>query len=167
MGFLRLAVVFSLLFVFSGCAPQYPSGDGRGGSSREDPPEAEGKILSASTGDVRGGPVPGLPRPPGAVRVGYSEGRADGLALVRAEYLTKKGPGAVREFYRDAFGARDWRVANVEYSTGDWAFLALRGEREAEVVIKPHGGGSEVGIEFSEPAAGGQEARSSVGGSKR
>jgi hypothetical protein len=130
---------------------------------------SEGKTLSASipAQDARGEPVPGLPRSPGSVRVGYSEREADGLVLVRTSYLTRERAGAVREFYRGVFGAEGWQVANVEYSGDGWHFLVLRGDLEADVEVLPRDGGSEIKIELSGPAGGPQEFWASAGGSKR
>ncbi len=138
----------------SGTAPQ-------GGTGGEGP---AGEILSASipARDARGEPVPGLPRPPGSVRTGYSEREAGGLALVSAAYLTGERPDAVRGFYRGVFGAEGWQVANVEYAGDGWHFLVLRGDTEAEVKVLPRGVGSEVGVELSGPGA-----QASAGGSKR
>jgi len=130
---------------------------------------SEGKTLSASipARDTRGEPVPGLPRHPGSVRVGYSEEKVDGLMLVRAAYLTRERPDEVRGFYRGVFRARGWQVANVEYTGDVWHFLVLRGGREAGVEVLPRGGSSEVKIELSGPAVGVQESGASAGGSKR
>ena len=136
-----------------------------GATSQEKGPE--GRTLSASmpAEDVRGEPVPGLPRHPGSVRTGYSESRKDGLVLVLAAYLAEEKPGAVSGFYRDSFRSGGWEVANVEYSDG-WRFLVLCGRREAEVTVSRRGGGSEVEIELSRPARV-QEGAPSAGGSKR
>jgi len=130
---------------------------------------SEGKTLTASipARDARGEPVPGLPRHPGSVRVGYSEEKVDGLMLVRAAYLTRERPDAVRGFYRRVFRAGGWQVANVEYTGDVWHFLVLRGSREAGVEVLPRGGSSEVKIELSGPAGGAQESGASAGGSKR
>ena len=129
----------------------------------------EGKALSASmpAKDVRGEPIPVLPRYPGSVRVAYSDSRAEGLVVVRARYLSEKPPGAVRDYYDGVFRSGGWRLANVEYSDGAWFFLGVRGEREAGVEVSPRGGGSTVGVEFSRPPAGDQEDRASAAGSKR
>lgn len=161
-----LAVCFWTLSFF-GCVPSDRTADGGPGPQRGD---AQGETLSASipARDARGEPIPSLPRYPGSVRTAYSEDEADGLALVRAEYLTGEKPGAVNGFWRDAFRSGSWQVANVEYSDGAWDFVVLRGEREAEVGVLPRDGGSEVRVEVSVPAGGvAQEGRPSAGGSKR
>ncbi len=101
------------------------------------------------------------------MRTGYSREEADGLALVRAAYLARERPDAVRGFYRGVFGAEGWQVANVEYSGDVWHFLVLRGNMEAGVEVAPRDGGSEVEIELSGPAGGAQELSASAGGSKR
>ena len=176
-GVSTTALVFLALFLAAGCAAPTraahdgpASGDGRsvGTSSRMERTGAkpEGETLSASipAEDARGEPVPGLPRQPGSVRVGYSEREAGGLILVRAAYLTREGPDAVRRFYRGVFREEEWQVANVEYSDDGWHFLVLRGVREAGVEVLPRGGGSEVKVELSGPAQG---FGASAGGSKR
>ncbi|HEY9421462.1 MAG TPA: hypothetical protein VIW92_08610, partial [Thermoanaerobaculia bacterium] len=104
---------------------------------------------------------------PGSVRTGYSREKVDGLALVRAAYLAKAGPDAVRGFYRGVFREAGWQMANVEYAGDVWHFLVLRGDLEAGVEVAPRDGGSEVEIELSGPAGGAQEPSASAGGSKR
>ncbi len=143
----------------SGTAPEGGTGAG----------DARGEILSASiqARDARGEPVPGLPRPPGSVRTGYSEREAGGLVLVRAAYLTGERPDAVRAFYRGVFRAEGWQVANVEYSGGGWHFLVLRGDMEAKVKVLPRDGGAEVEIGLSGAGGGAQDSPASAGGSKR
>jgi hypothetical protein len=129
----------------------------------------KGETLSASipAEDARGEALPGLPRPPGSVRTGYSREKANGLALVRAAYLAKEGPDAVRGFYRGVFREGGWQMANVEYAGDVWHFLVLRGDLEAGVEVAPRDGGSKVEIELSGPAGGAQELWVSAGGSKR
>lgn len=181
-GVPALAVFFASFSLLLGCAPPGPSAQGETTPrlegqrlARATPQEettegaSEGKTLSASipAEDARGEPVPGLPRPPGSVRVGYSEREADGLVLVRTEYLTTERAEAVRGFYRGVFGAEGWQVANVEYSGDGWHFLVLRGDLEAEVEVLPRDGGSEATIGLSGPAGGAQESGASAGGSKR
>lgn len=120
----------------------------------------EGKALSSSipAQDARGEPVPGLPRHPGSVRVGYSEKETDGLMLVRAAYLTRERPDVVRGYYRSVFRAGEWQVANVEYRGKVWHSLVLRGDREAGVEVLPRDGGSEVKIELTGPAGRAQDS---------
>lgn len=128
-----------------------------------------GKTLSAiiPQEDARGEPVPWLPRPPGSVRVGYSEREDGGLVLLSASYLTVQKTDAVLGFYRGVFAAEGWQVANVEYSGGGWHFLVLREDLEAKVKVLARDGGSEAGVELSGPAGGAQESWASAGGSKR
>ncbi len=179
---LALAAVLASLLL-SGClptgqaAPDVPAprleGQRLSGTSPEGGTGAEGAkggTLSASipARDARGEPVPGLPRPPGSVRTGYSEREAGGLVLVSAAYLTGERPDAVRGFYRGVFGAEGWQVANVEYSGDGWHFLVLRGDMEAKVKVLPRDGGSEVEIDLSGAGSGGaQDSPASAGGSKR
>ena len=181
-GVPALVFVLASLSLSLGCVPPDPS------TQDETPPGLEGqrlagtvpkeeatgegsggKTLSASipARDARGEPVPGLPRPPGSVRAGYSEREANGLVLVRTSYLTTEGADAVREFYRGVFGAEGWQVANVEYSGDGWHYLILRGDLEAEVDVLSRDGGSEAKVELSGPAGRPQESWASAGGSKR
>lgn len=177
-----LAVVLASLSLSFGCAPPdgtTPRMEGQrlaGAIPQEATPQegnageaSEGETLSASipAEDARGEALPGLPRPPGSVRTGYFREEADGLALVRAAYLARERPDAVRGFYRGVFREDGWQVANVEYSGDIWHFLVLRGNREAGVEVAPRDGGSEVEIELSGPAGGAQEPSASAGGSKR
>jgi hypothetical protein len=182
-GTRAVAVVLVSLLLSVGCLPQDravwvgmapPRLDGErlaGASPREakagDNPAGETRAADIPEEDVRGEPVPWLPRPPGSVRVGYSEKEADGLTLVRASYLTTEKADAVLGFYRGLFAAEGWQVANVEYAGGGWHFLVLRGDLEAKVKVRERDGGSEAGIELSGPAGGGQGAWASAGGSKR
>ena len=181
-GVQATAIVLTSLFLSFGCVPPGPSAQdetaprlegqqlaGATSQGKTTGEGSEGKTLSASipAHDARGEPLPGLPRYPGSVRVGYSEKEADGLALVRAGYLTEEGSDPVRGFYRGVFRAEGWQVANVEYSEDGWHFLVLRGGREAGVEVLPRDGGSEVKIEISGPAGGSQESGASAGGSKR
>ena len=171
------AVLVSLLL--SGClppgqaAPDAPAprleGQRLSGTAPEGGTGARGETLSASipARDARGEPVPGLPRPPGSVRTGYSEREAGGLVLVSAAYLTGERPDAVRGFYRGVFGAEGWQVANVEYPGDGWHFLVLRGDMEAKVKVLPRDGGSEVEVDLSGAGSGAQDSPASAGGSKR
>ena len=181
-GVPALAVVVASFSLSFGCIPpDPPAQDGTA-------PRLEGQRLAGATPqqettgddpgdrtlsvsiparDARGEPVPGLPRPPGSVRVGYSEAQADGLVTVRAAYLTGARADAVLGFYRGAFDEEGWQVANVEYSGDGWHFLVLRRGREAEVDVLARDGGFEVKIALSGPAGRAQESWASTGGSKR
>jgi hypothetical protein len=102
--------------------------------------------------DVAGGEISGLPRYPGSVRVEYERGRRGGLEIVRTRYLTRDGLDAVRGYYRGVFRAQGWEVANVEFYEDEWTFLAIHGEREADVEIEAHEGDvTDMDIELSEP----------------
>ena len=178
-GVPALAVVLASLSLTFGCVPSAqdettPSLEGQrlAGAAPRGETTGEGsggKTLSASipARDARGEPVPGLPRPPGSVRAGYSEREANGLVLVRTSYLTREGADAVREFCRGVFGAEGWQVANVEYSGDGWHYLILRGDLEAEVEVLSRDGGSEANVELSGPVGRAQGTWASAGGSKR
>jgi hypothetical protein len=112
-------------------------------------PEPVGRIPSE---DVPGAEISGLPRYPGSVRVEYERGQREGLKVVRARYLTRDGLDAVRGFYRGVFRTEGRKVANVEFSENRWTFLVVDGEREANIMIEPHGRDvTRVDIEVSEP----------------
>jgi hypothetical protein len=178
---LALAVVLSCLLLLLGFTTANRAAEEVPGATRDDhrpvtttspPPRdgPQGKVLSNSVRkkEVRGKPIPGLPRPPGSVRVGYAEDRSNGLTTARTEYASGMGPEGVRGFYRDVFRSGNWDVANVEYSGGDWYFLVARGGREASVEVSPRGGGSRVVVEALGPAEGaGQDDWTPADGSKR
>lgn len=101
--------------------------------------------------DVPGADVPSLPRYPGSVRVEYERGERDGLVLTRARYLTRENRDVVRGFYRGIFRAREWTVANVEFSEDRWEFFVVQGEREARVGIESRSPGTAVDVRSSSP----------------
>ena len=102
--------------------------------------------------DVPGGEISDLPRYPDSVRVEYERGQREGFKLARARYLSRDGLDDVRGFYRDVFRTKGWKVANVEFSEDRWTFLVVHGEREANIIIEPHGRGvTRVDVESSEP----------------
>ena len=101
--------------------------------------------------DIPGEEVPGLPRYPGSVRVGYERGERDGLAVVRARYLTTEDLDAVRGFYRGVFRSEGWAEADADFSGGEWTFHVTDDEREATVRISALGPSVETIIELSEP----------------
>lgn len=171
-----VAALSSVLLVFGFAAATRPTHDAPRPTTGE--PDAgiasvaaphrmpEGGTLSASAKDAAGKPVVGLTRFPGSVSVAYSEKRANGLAVARAGYPAEGRPGAVRDFYADAFRAGGWTMANIEYRGGEWYLLAARGGQEAVVEVASRGGRSRVCVEVSRPLAGFQEG-GSTGGSKR
>ncbi len=102
--------------------------------------------------DVPGKDVLDLSRYPGSVRVEYEHEEQDLLRFTRVRYLSHAGGDVIRAFYRGVFRAEGWKVANVEFSKGEWTFLVVQGEREAEVRIGAHRRGvTMVVIESSEP----------------
>lgn len=108
--------------------------------------------MSLPAKDVPGKDVPALPRYPGSVRVEYERKEQDLLGFTRIRYLSHARLDVIRGFYRGVFRAEGWKVVNVEFSEGQWTFLVVHGEREANVIIEPHGqDATRVDIEFSEP----------------
>lgn len=101
--------------------------------------------------DVPGEEVPGLPRYPDSVRVGYERAERSGLALIRARYLTTERLDTVRGFYRGVFRSEGWTEADADFSGGEWTFQVTDGEREATVRISTLGPSVETIIELSEP----------------
>jgi hypothetical protein len=89
--------------------------------------------------DVPGRDVPELPRYPNSVRVEYERNEQDLLVFTRVRYLSHARVEVIRGFYRGVFRAEGWKVANVEFSEGEWTFLVVHGEREATIEIEPHG----------------------------
>jgi cell division septation protein DedD len=102
--------------------------------------------------DVPGRDVPDLPRYPNSVRAEYERKEQDPLVFTRVRYLSHAKLDVIRGFYRGVFRAEGWKVANVEFSEGEWTFLVVHGEREADIEIQPHGRDvTRVDIELSEP----------------
>jgi hypothetical protein len=102
--------------------------------------------------DAPGRDMPGLPRYPGSVRIEYEHKAQDRLVFTTVRYLSHTKLDVIRAFYRGVFRSKNWSVANAEFSEGEWTFLVVDGEREAEVRIEPHSRGvSRVVIESSEP----------------
>ncbi len=102
--------------------------------------------------DVPGRDVPGLPRYPGSVRVEYERKEQDLLVFTRVRYLSHAKLDVIRGFYRGVFQTEGWKVANVEFSEGDWTFLVVHGEREADIEIEPYGRDvTKVDLVLSEP----------------
>jgi hypothetical protein len=109
---------------------------------------------SLPTEDVSGEDMPDLPRYPGSVRVEYERNEQDLLIFTRVGYLSHTRVDVIRAFYRGVFRAEGWKVANVEFSEGEWTFLVVHAEREATVEIEPHGRGvTRMDIVLSEPLA--------------
>jgi hypothetical protein len=102
--------------------------------------------------DVPGKDIPDLPRYPGSVRVEYERKEQDLLIFTRVRYLSHARVDVIRGFYRGVFRAEGWKVANVEFSEGEWTFLVVHGGREANVKIEPHGRNvTRMDIVLSEP----------------
>ena len=107
--------------------------------------------MSLPAEDVPGKDVPDLPRYPSSVRVEYERKEQDRLVFTTVRYLTHAKLDVIRGFYRGVFRSKDWSVANAEFSEGEWAFLVVHGDREAQVRIEPHGRGvTRVDIVLSE-----------------
>jgi hypothetical protein len=120
-------------------------------SERTTPPNTK-PAASLPADDVPGKDISDLPRYPGSVRVEYERKEQDLLVFSRIRYLSRARPDVIRGFYRGVFRAEGWKVANVEFSEGEWTFLAVHGEREADIEIQPHGRDvTRVDIELSEP----------------
>jgi hypothetical protein len=101
--------------------------------------------------DVPGKDESDLPRYPDSVRVDYERKKMGGLVLTRVRYLSHEKLDAVRGFYRGVFRTGGWKVANVEFSEGEWTFLVVKGEREADIEIRFHDTGAETTMQLSVP----------------
>ena len=119
-------------------------------AERTSPPDPE-PAASLPAEDTPGKDVPDLPRYPDSVRVEYERKELDALILTRARYLSTEKVDTVRGFYRGVFRSEDWKVANVEFSDDEWTFLVVKGEREAEIEVRPHNAGSETDVRLSAP----------------
>jgi hypothetical protein len=101
--------------------------------------------------DVPGKDVPDLPRYPRSVRVEYERKEQDRLVFTTVRYLSHAKLDVIRGFYRGVFRSKNWTVANAEFSEGEWTFLVVHGDREAQVRIEPHSRGvTRVDIVLSE-----------------
>jgi hypothetical protein len=120
-------------------------------SSEPSPPPTTVAAPLPPAEDVPGEDVPGLPRYPDSVRVGYERGERDGLAVIRARYLTTEGLDAVRGFYRGVFQSEEWEEADASFSEDGWTFHVTNGEREATIRISDLGPSVETSIELTEP----------------
>jgi hypothetical protein len=153
----------ALTLVLAGCLAGCASGLQRAeGATEADSPRAAPAERAAfrnselavrvPSEDAPGSEIPGLPRYPGSVRVEYERGQRGGLEMVRTRHLTSDGLDAVRGYYRGVFRAEAWEVVNAEFYEDEWTFLAVHGEREADIEIEAHQGGiTDVNIELSEP----------------
>jgi hypothetical protein len=102
--------------------------------------------------DVPGKDMPDLPRYPNSVRVEYERKEQHLLIFTRVSYLSHAKLDVIRGFYRGVFRAEEWKVANVEFSEGEWTFLVVHGEREANIKIEPYGrDDARMDIVLSEP----------------
>jgi hypothetical protein len=102
--------------------------------------------------DMPGKDIPDLPRYPNSVRVEYERKEQDRLVFTRVRYLSHAKLDVIRGFYRGVFRSKNWSVANAEFSKGEWIFLVVHGEREAQVRIEPHSRGvTRVDVVLSEP----------------
>ena len=101
--------------------------------------------------DAPGRDVPDLPRYPGSVRVEYERREIDALVLTRARYLSDQKIDTIRGFYRSVIRSEGWRVANAEFSDGEWTFLVVKGGREAEIEVRAHDASSETEMRLIAP----------------
>jgi hypothetical protein len=131
-------------------------------SSEQSPPPTTVAAPLPPAEDVPGEDVPGLPRYPDSVRVGYERGERDGLAVIRARYLTTEGLDAVRGFYRGVFQSEEWKEADASFSEDGWTFHVTNGEREATIRISDLGPSVETSIELSHPLPEETTTRSST-----
>jgi hypothetical protein len=120
-------------------------------SERTTPPNTK-PMAYLPAEDVTGKDIPSLPRYPDSVRVEYERKEHDLLVFTQVRYLSHAKVDVIRGFYRGYFRSNNWTVANVEFSEGEWAFLVVYGDREAQVRIEPHTRGiTRVDVVLSEP----------------
>jgi hypothetical protein len=124
-------------------------------SERTSPRDAKPAVPLPSE-DVPGKDVSDLPRYPDSVRVEYEHKAMDALVLTRIRYLSHEKLDAVRGFYRGIFRSEGWKVANADFSDGEWTFLVVKGEREADIEISFHETGVETTMRLSAPRPLGQ-----------
>lgn len=118
---------------------------------RTHPRERDRAPAAMPENDVPGEDISGLPRYPGAVRIRHERENLGGLLATEAGYLTPAGLDDARGFYRDAFRANGWSVADVGFSDEAWTFFVVKGEREVFVKLEPHDTLVAVNLELTEP----------------
>lgn len=109
--------------------------------SEQTAPSDAKPAMSLPAEDVTGKDIPDLPRYSGSVRVEYKRKAQDLLVFTQVRYLSHARVDVIRGFYRGFFRSKNWTVANAEFSEGEWAFLVVHGDREAQVRIEPHSRG--------------------------
>ena len=119
--------------------------------SEQTSPRDAKAVVPLPSEDVPGKDVSDLPRYPDSVRVEYERKVMDALVLTRTRYLSHEKLDAVRGFYRGVFRSGGWKVANVDFSDGEWTFLVVKGEREADIEIRFHDAGAETTMQVSVP----------------
>jgi hypothetical protein len=92
----------------------------------------------------------GLPRYPGAVRVGYLDEVGGRVRTIRAQYQTAATLEDVRTFYRGVI-AGGWVAGDARHAAGTSSFVLADGPREAVLVITESAPLVEVAIEHTEP----------------
>jgi hypothetical protein len=155
---LALTLVVAVVWISWPLIPQQSEGvtaehpDHRPTSSERTTPPNMKRAAFLPAKNVPGKDISDLPRYPGSVRVEYERKEQDLLAFTQVKYLSHAKLDVIRGFYRGVFRAEEWKVANVEFSEGEWTFLIVHGEREADIEIQPHGRDvTRVDIELSEP----------------
>jgi hypothetical protein len=120
-------------------------------TERSTPSDTKSKT-SLPAEDAPGRDVPELPRYPNSIRVEYERKEQDLLVFTRVRYLSHGRVDVIRGFYRGVFRAEGWKVANVEFSEGEWSFLVVHGEREGTIEFEPYGRDvTRIDIVLSEP----------------
>ena len=155
---IALALPLVLAAACAGCVPTHESSDSTTAAPPQEetsPPERTSSktvqvAASLPSEDAPGRDIPDLPRYPDSVRVEYERRQLDALILTRVRYLSNEKLDTVRGFYRGVFQSEDWRVANAEFSDGEWTFLAVKGDREADIEVRPHDAGVETDVRLSE-----------------
>jgi hypothetical protein len=155
--------VFAVTLVLAAIGTSWAVTRQRSGSVSATPPENTTTIsertapsnskpaMSLPAEDVPGKDVPDLARYPSSIRIEYERKEQDRLVITTVRYLSHAKLDVIRGFYRGVFRSKNWTVANAEFSEGEWTFLVVHGDREAQVRIEPHNRGvTRVDIVLSE-----------------
>ena len=126
--------------------------DAGGGDGSPPPTTVPRREATLPTSDAAGEDLPGLPRYPGSVRVGYERNVLEGgSVLTEANYLASGKVGEVKDYYRGVFRSGEWTIADLDFSAGTWSFVVVEDRRQAYLEIAPQTQGMvEVGIRMSE-----------------
>lgn len=149
-----ILAAFAVGWTLSGSEPEMPDNGPLPPKPVASTTPAEGTVARTTPEeDVPGVDLAGLPRYPGSTRVAYRHEKLKSLTRTRAEYATDADPDEIRVFYREAFEAEGWMVADLNFSPEQWYFFVVRDQREA--LVRIHARRQPVAVEIEMTGPGG------------